>query len=192
LDQRIAAIILAAGASERMEQSKALLPIEGVPAIRFLITRLAEARFAPIVTVTSTAVHRKLTSLHLPGQVVINDETEKGPLHSFRMGLDVLPSEIIAALLAPVDHPLVRVDSLQKLRAVASASRVVVPRYQGRRGHPTLFGRDLWPLIFSLPLEEGARGALHRQPEAVAELDVDDPGILQNLNAPSDLTSAGL
>jgi molybdenum cofactor cytidylyltransferase len=192
LDQLVAAIILAAGASERMEQTKALLPIEGVPAIRFLIARIAEAGFAPIVTVTSTPVHGKLAALHLSGQVVINDETEKGPLHSFRLGLEALPGESIAALLTPVDHPLVRVDSLQKLRAAASASRVIVPRYQGRRGHPTLFGRDLWPLIFSLPLEEGARGVLHRHPETVVELDVDDPGVIQNLNAPSDLTSAGL
>jgi len=192
LDQPVAAIILAAGASERMEQSKALLPIEGVPAIRLLIARLAEAGFAPIVTVTSTPVRRKLAPLHLPGQIVINDETEKGPLHSFRMGLEVLSSKSVAALLAPVDHPLVRVDSLQKIRAAASASRVIIPCHQGRRGHPTLFGRDLWPLIFSLPLEEGARGVLHQKPEVVVELDVDDPGVLQNLNAPSDLTSAGL
>lgn len=192
LVQAVAAVILAAGASERMERPKALLPIQGRPAARVVAEHLGEAGFTPVVTVTSAPVQKKLAQAELPGPVIINDETEKGALHSFRLGLQALPDETVAALMCPVDHPLVRLDTLQKLKAAASTGRVIVPRYQGRRGHPTLFGRDLWPLIFSLPLEEGARGVLRRQPEAVTLLDVDDPGVVQNLNTPSDLAAAGL
>ncbi|MFH1011385.1 MAG: nucleotidyltransferase family protein [bacterium] len=187
-----AAIILAAGESERMGHPKALLSIEGKPALLSIGERLLEAGFAPVVTVTSTPLHKELLSFDFLGPVVINDETEKGPLHSFRLGLQILPDETSAALLSPVDHPFVRLDTLQRLRAAASEDKVVVPSYQGRRGHPTLFGRALWPLIFSLPLEEGARGVLHRRPEKVTLLEVDDPGILRNVNTPEDWVKARL
>jgi len=187
---RIGAIIIAAGASERMGQPKTLMPIDGRPALITLASRVSEAGFAPVVTVTSTAIQIKLTEFDFRGPVVINTETFKGPLHSFRLGLQTLPENAMAALLCPVDHPLVRMDTLLKLKATASATSVIVPCFKGRRGHPTLFGRGLWPLIFSLPLEEGARGVLHRRPEVVTLLEVDDPGVVQNLNTPADIQNA--
>jgi molybdenum cofactor cytidylyltransferase len=187
-----AAIILAAGASERMAHPKALLRIEGRPALLSIGERLLEAGFAPVVTVISTPLHKEILSFDFWGPVVVNDETEKGPLHSFRLGLQILSEETSAALLYPVDHPFVRLDTLQKLREAASEEKVVVPCYRSQRGHPTLFGRDLWPLIFSLPLDEGARGVLRRRPEAVTLLEVDDAGVVQNLNTPADWEKAQL
>jgi molybdenum cofactor cytidylyltransferase len=190
--RNIAAIILAAGASERMSHPKALLLIEGKPALLSIGERLLEAGFAPVVTVISVPLRKELLSFDFLGPVVINDETEKGPLHSFRLGLQILSNETSAALLYPVDHPFVRLDTLQKLKEAASEDKVIVPSYQGRRGHPTLFGRGLWPLVFSVPLEEGARGVFHRRPEAVTLLEVDDPGVVQNLNTPADWEKAQL
>lgn len=188
----VGAIIIAAGASERMEQPKALMSIDGQPALLALASWLSEAGFAPVVMVTSALIQSKLIEFSLPGPVIVNTETFKGPLHSFRLGLQTLPEDTVAGLLCPVDHPLVRFDTLQRLRAAASKEDIIVPCYQGQRGHPTLFGRDFWPLIFSLPLEEGARGVLHRRPEAVRSLEVDDPGVVQNLNTPADWEKARL
>jgi molybdenum cofactor cytidylyltransferase len=188
----VAAIILAAGASERMAHPKPLLPIEGKPALLSIGERLLETGFSPVVTVISTPLHKEILSFDFWGPVVINDETEKGPLHSFRLGLRILSDETDAALLYPVDHPFVRLDTLQKLKEAASKEKVVVPCYQNRRGHPTLFGRDLWPLTFSLTLEEGARGVLRRRPEAVSLLEVNDAGVVQNLNTPADWEKARL
>jgi molybdenum cofactor cytidylyltransferase len=187
---RVGAVILAAGASERMGQPKALLPIEGQPALLALWNRLNESNFAPVVTVTSAEIQSKLSELGFQGQIIINTEIFKGPLHSFRLGLQALPAETTAALLCPVDHPFIRLSTLQKLRETASESKVVIPCCQGRRGHPTLFGCELWPLIFSLPLEEGARGVLRRRPECVTVLEVNDPGVVQNLNTAADIENA--
>ena len=188
----VAAVILAAGASKRMKEPKALLQLDGEPAIFTLFNALVRASYEPVVTVTSSALKEELDTLMFPGRIVVNDETEKGALLSFRLGLQTFSDEYAAALLCPVDHPLVRWETLQKIKAAASRSHIIVPCYQGKRGHPTLFGQDFWPLLFSLPLEEGARGALHRKPNAVISLDVDDPGVIQNLNSPSDLIDAGL
>ncbi|MBM3324911.1 MAG: nucleotidyltransferase family protein [Calditrichaeota bacterium] len=188
--QNVAAIILAAGDSERMGHPKALLSIEGKPALLTIGERLLEANFEPVVTVISMPLHKQLLSFDFLGPVVINNETEKGPLHSFRLGLRVLSEQTVAALLCPVDHPFVLTDTLRRLKASASENEIIVPVCQGKRGHPTLFGRDFWPLIFSLPLEEGARGILRRRLEAVRLLEVDDPGVLQNVNTPEDWTKA--
>ncbi len=189
---RVGAVIIAAGASERMGQPKALVPMDGQPALLALASCLNEAGFVPVVTVTSATIQIKLHEFDLPGPVIINRETNKGPLHSFRLGLQRLPTDTMAALLCPVDHPLVRVDTLRELKTRASTTSVVVPCFEGRRGHPTLFGRDLWPLIFSLPLEEGARGVLHRRPEVVTLLEANDPGVVQNLNTPADVENADM
>lgn len=175
-----------------MEQPKALLPIDGQPAALALHTRLSNAGFSPVVTVTSSEIKEALDAHAYPGQIVINDETEKGALHSFRLGLSALPDDTIAALLYPVDHPLVRPNTLKKIIDSAAIDKIIIPCFEGRRGHPTLFGRDSWSDIFALPLEEGARGVLRKRPESIQQLDVNDPGVIQNLNTPSDLTAAGL
>jgi molybdenum cofactor cytidylyltransferase len=62
----------------------------------------------------------------------------------------------------------------------------VQPSYQGKRGHPVLFGRDFWPQLAALSGDAGARTVLQLNAEAVQIVELDDPGVLQDVDTQQD------
>lgn len=92
-----------------------------------------------------------------------------------------------ACLIALADMPWLRADTCLQVAAATRRHRIVAPTWQGRRGHPVAFARDLWPELAALSGDVGARSVLMRHP--VHELVVDDPGVLADVDAPEDLVS---
>ncbi|MFF7055230.1 NTP transferase domain-containing protein [Achromobacter spanius] len=92
-----------------------------------------------------------------------------------------------ACLIALADMPWLRTDTCMQVAAATRRHRIVAPTWQGRRGHPVAFARDLWPELAALSGDVGARSVLMRHP--VHELAVDDPGVLADVDAPGDLVS---
>lgn len=92
-----------------------------------------------------------------------------------------------ACLIALADMPWLRADTCLQVAAATRRHRIVAPTWQGRRGHPVAFARDLWPELAALAGDVGARSVLMRHP--VHELAVDDPGVLADVDAPGDLAS---
>jgi molybdenum cofactor cytidylyltransferase len=84
----------------------------------------------------------------------------------------------------PADHPAVRPATLKTLARAAARDRAVIPVFAGRRGHPAIIGIRLVPEIARLPSNSGLRQLWRSRPDAVRELDVDDPGVLENLDEP--------
>ncbi|GHC17192.1 hypothetical protein GCM10010082_05300 [Kushneria pakistanensis] len=93
----------------------------------------------------------------------------------------------VALALMLGDMPWVSADTLHKLVAQACHDVIVRPRHQGRAGHPVIFGRQFWPALAALEGDEGARGLLKRYQQHVVMLDVNDPGILGDVDTPADL-----
>ncbi|AUA58993.1 molybdenum hydroxylase accessory protein, YgfJ family [Achromobacter spanius] len=92
-----------------------------------------------------------------------------------------------ACLIALADMPWLRADTCLQVAAATRRHLIVAPTWQGRRGHPVAFARDLWPELAALSGDVGARNVLMRHP--VHELAVDDPGVLADVDAPGDLAS---
>lgn len=93
-------------------------------------------------------------------------------------------------LVLPGDLPLVRADSLQRVAEALQQSAVVVPMYKGDRGHPVGFrAGECGAALQALQGAEGA-AALVRQWAAaglVTQLDLDDPGIVIDIDTLADL-----
>ncbi|GAB6390561.1 nucleotidyltransferase family protein [Stutzerimonas marianensis] len=87
-------------------------------------------------------------------------------------------------LVALADMPYVRRDTLERLAAAIQPQRLVVPVHQGQRGHPRGIGADFGALLRVLSGERGAQ-ALFDSP-SVIEIEVDDPGVLQDVDRPED------
>ena len=85
-----------------------------------------------------------------------------------------------------VDHPLVEESTVALLveRFRQTRQPIVIPTFEGRRGHPVLFGRTVFAELFSAPLQEGARFVVRGRPELVDTVEVDDPGILADIDTP--------
>jgi len=93
-----------------------------------------------------------------------------------------------AAAVVLGDMPWIAPDSYRRLYPLAEAGQIVRPAHRGIAGHPVLFGRSFWPELAGLEGDEGARVVMARHPQAVVTLDLEDPGILQDVDYPEDLT----
>ena len=91
-------------------------------------------------------------------------------------------------IIALADMPYI--DS-QTIAAIATklneGASIVVPTYQGKRGHPVGFSGKLRGELASLQGDEGARSILKRYPEEVIFLECNDSGILADIDTPADL-----
>jgi molybdenum cofactor cytidylyltransferase len=83
--------------------------------------------------------------------------------------------------------PFVRPDTLDRLALFHSGQAAVFPTWQGRRGNPVLLARSLFADIMLLTGDQGARAILSAIPDQVAELPVEDPGILRDVDRPDAL-----
>ena len=96
-------------------------------------------------------------------------------------------------LVALADMPWIGPETIRQIAAeLARGADCVVPVHQGRRGHPVGFGRSFGPDLERLGSDEGARSILCRQPHRIHRIEVDDPGILLDIDEPGDLLSAPL
>ncbi|KSW25745.1 MULTISPECIES: nucleotidyltransferase family protein [unclassified Pseudomonas] len=120
-------------------------------------------------------------------------EAESGLGHSLAAGVAALadnPATSVAILLA--DMPWIAPQTLRLLASHASEQHIVFPLHQGQRGHPVLFGRAFWPELRALQGDEGARAVLQAHREAWQPIDVNDPGVLRDVDTPAALTPGSL
>lgn len=181
-------VVLAAGAGSRFGEPKAgALVREGV---RFLDTVCEVAHWAgadPIVAVVPPGM------VAPPGvRPVVNADAAGEQVTSLRLGLAQLanaPAE--GALVWPVDHPFVRVESVLAVLDTAwrTGAPIVVPVHEGRRGHPTWFARGTWRELMTVPAG-GARAVVHAYGARVGEVRVADGGVLRDIDTLADLEAA--
>jgi molybdenum cofactor cytidylyltransferase len=119
----------------------------------------------------------------------MNEQWEQGQLSSIQAGIRSLPPGTDGLLLCLIDHPLISaalVDELvgrfyleQRARAA-----IVLPVYQGKRGHPVIFSAALFDELLAAPMDQGARSVVWAHAEEVAEVSTSDQGCVLNLNDP--------
>lgn len=181
----VAAVLLAAGGSRRMGQTKQLLPIDGQPMVRRVAQTVCEVGLAQVVAVVGAEgerVARALAGLDL--EIVHNPAWERGMSTSVRAGIEALRPEIGAALLVLADQPALTAGALRILVEAfrASGAPIVAPYYRGRRGNPVLFARSLFAELSRVEGDQGGRAILARYEQDVERVDVDDDAILLDVD----------
>lgn len=184
----LAAVILSAGASSRMGRPKALLPYrEGT-----FLEHLIEATRHPQIGVTRIVLGAGAEGIRSAAKlddsvVVVNPEWEKGQLSSICAAIRSL--EAIATdgvVLCPVDHPLVSARLVGELvdSFYAMNKSIVVPTYNGRRGHPAIFSSALYSELLGAPVDKGARAVVWMHSADILEVPTDEEGVVLNINDP--------
>jgi molybdenum cofactor cytidylyltransferase len=190
----LAAAILSAGESRRMGTPKALLPYRGSTFLEHLIEVTRHPRVGVLRIVLGAGAEVIRDTLRLEeASVVINDEWEKGQLSSIQAAVRSLSAAgTEGMILCPVDHPLVSASLVARLieEFDSSGKLVVLPTYQGRRGHPLIFRASLYDELLEASAEVGARQVVWAHQEEVLEVATDEEGIILNLNDPETLRKA--
>jgi molybdenum cofactor cytidylyltransferase len=192
---RSAGVVLAAGASRRMGTAKAALRFAGQTFLERVVHTLRTGGVDHVVVVAGAAADAVRGALPAGSDVplLLNPAPERGQLSSLKIALGHLargPGDVTAAVVALVDHPAVQPATVAALLGRAAQdppATIVVPSYRGRRGHPVLFDRAVWQELLDTPDELGARAVVHADPARLALAAVDDPGILVDVDTPSDL-----
>lgn len=184
----LAAVILSAGASSRMGRPKALLPYREGTFLEHLIdvTRHPRIGVTRIVLGAGAEAIRSAAKLD-PSLVVVNSEWDKGQLSSICAGIRSLEGTATDGMvLCPVDHPLVSARLVGDLveRFYAESKAIVLPTYDGGRGHPVIFSSGLYADLLAAPLDKGARAVVWAHAADVLEVPTDEEGIVLNINDP--------
>jgi molybdenum cofactor cytidylyltransferase len=185
----IAAVLLAAGESNRFGGQKLLETWRGQPLIARAAGSLLGAGLRPVVVVVPPA---KAFSEALKGQELVlieNHQPERGIGHSIALGIGGLPAGVAAALLAVADQPLMDEPLIKALCAAYVPGAIVAPRYGTHQGNPRIFDRLFFAELLRLDGDRGGQtvASAHRGqviecsfPEE-AGLDIDRPSDFQRL-----------
>jgi molybdenum cofactor cytidylyltransferase len=174
-----------------MGREKILLRFGDISVLERVLSTLSVAGVAEPVVVLRPGLPQAQEQARRSGaRIVVNPRPEDEMLLSIRMGIADLPLDVDAFYVWPADHPAVTAETLGLLAFDASRSRVVLPRHRGRRGHPALVGSDLIEAIGQIPPGEGLRHLWRAHPEVLREVEVEDRGVLLDLNTPDDYEAA--
>lgn len=186
----ISAIILAAGESKRMGQPKMLLPWGMSTVLGQVISTFQEAGVEDITVVIGGA-HEQVERIAKQYKVrsVFNDQFAGGEmLSSLQRGLEAQSSQVWATLIGLGDQPQVQVGTVQLIceRFKQQKSRLIVPSFQKRRGHPWLVEQSLWQAVREMRFPQSPRDFLNEHANEIDYVEVDTPSIFADLDTPED------
>ena len=182
------AVLVAGGLSSRMGALKPLLVLDGVPVVVRAARSFRDAGIEPVVVLGHEA-DRVAEVLDAQGfKHVFNAEYELGMYSSLRRGVRDLADGVQRFFVLPADCPLVRCETVGRLLRAARSrdASVIYPRHDGRRGHPPLIDAALIAPILSSQPDDGLRGILGSVDDRSFDVDVDDAGVLLDMDRRAD------
>jgi molybdenum cofactor cytidylyltransferase len=188
----IDAIVLAAGESTRMGMPKPLLRFGDTTFLEQILSVLCCSPVDAITVVLGSQAEAIRISTDLSDvNVVMNENYREGQLSSLTAGLKSISGETGAVLLCLVDNPLITTDVVGRIIAAfrESYKSIVVPVFNGRRGHPALFAAAVFEELLNAPAGEGARCVVNADRARVLEVEVSEPNILARIDTPEDYAS---
>src|SRR5262245_23434528 len=182
------AIVPAAGKAERFGGAKLLADVGGVTMLDRTLQCLLDAGLDQIVVVLPPA-GRFETVKHLadpPVLTVVNPDPSRGMFSSIQVGIEAAHGNPM--LVLPADMPFVSAGTVGAvLAAYARIGGIIVPRHDGRRGHPIALPDHLKPRVLEAPPTDNLSAVLKRSGIGRTEFDVADAGILRDVDVRGDL-----
>jgi molybdenum cofactor cytidylyltransferase len=158
-EPRIAAIVLAAGASRRFGGRKQLALLDGRTLLEHVLEQADAAGLRPVVAVVPVWLTRPASA---SGDLVWvrNGSPELGMSRSLQMGLAALPDDVEAAVVLLGDQPGIRAETVRTLLAARGHTPIVATHAGGRFGPPVLLERAAFGLAELLEGDVGLREVL--------------------------------
>ncbi len=199
---RVPGAVLAAGGGSRFRartgRNKLLVPVAGEPLVRHSVRAMLYAsHVAPVGVVVGCEAERVLDALgglrrHPHLEVVENERWAEGLATSLRAVLEHLPGEVPGLVVLPGDMPFMTPALIDRVvERFLTTHKACFPIHRGRKGHPTVLPRTLFPALRRLQGDAGARAVLTALPPSAVELLPLTPSealTQQDVDVPDDLS----
>ena len=186
---RIAIIVLAAGQSRRMgKDNKLVADVNGTAMVRHTLENIAGV--VPDEPIVVTGHEADMVTAALAGldlKIVHNPKFAAGLSTSLVTGLGALDDEVDGALVCLADMPRVSREDIKKLIAAFDPIEnraICVPTFRGKRGHPVLWGREVFAPMSRVSGDVGARHLIGAHDDKVVEVEVDSDGVILDVDTP--------
>ncbi len=195
---KVGVVLLAAGQSRRFGRQKLLFPLRmdsqrpEQPMLGWTIETIQQItdQLLVVVDAQQTQVIDYLDALKV--EYVVNPQAQLGLGGSLACGIQAVKDRWDAAMIALGDMPFIQPESYQALLKAALPYGIVVPETltapdQRKRGNPVVFGQAFFDGLMSLNQDQGGRDIVRQHQDAVINVLLDDPGVLQDVDQPDDL-----
>ncbi|MEM7359869.1 MAG: nucleotidyltransferase family protein [Pseudomonadota bacterium] len=198
MSDKIACIVLAAGASRRFGSAKLLHTLPEGHSLFSQTLNIYASVFSSIHVVIGNQdnlVNQELIDLlthHSAAaklQLVQNAHAEDGMSQSIVAGVNAT-ADAAGWLVTLGDMPYVQAATVRALVAALQPDSIVMPRYRDQTGNPVGFGREFRAELQALQGDKGAKSITRAALQKVQFIDVDDEGILQDIDRPEDIISS--
>lgn len=188
---RIAALVLAAGRSSRMEgQHKLVYEIDGVPLVRLAVEAALGSRCVQTLVVSGHGAEAVEAAIgDRPVSLVENPRPEDGMAASLRLGLRTLARDIDGVVVLLADMPRITAAHVDRLVAAfdPASPAIVAPERGGQRGNPVLWPQRHFAEMMALSGDQGARSLLVRHAADLVLVPIDDEAIFVDIDTAADL-----
>jgi molybdenum cofactor cytidylyltransferase len=181
-------LVLAAGYGQRFGSDKRLAKLACGSTLLAKTLARTQAVFSDVWVVLKAEDDTQALAMPPGIQVIRAANAQQGMGASLAAGINSLANTqatSVAVLLG--DMPWISAATLRQLLAKAHAEHIVVPYCDGQRGHPVVFGRRFWPELMQLEGDIGAKGLISKYPQQVISVELNDSGILHDVDRPTDL-----
>lgn len=187
----ISGIILAAGRGRRMGQTKQLVLWHSQPLVAAAFDAIAPVCDEMIVVLGHQA--DEVAAALLPRHFLrVNSDPDAQMFESIKVGLQAANPES-NCLLQLGDHPQVKPETLQTLlaKSIESPGLAILPACQSKGGHPILIPPAVATTLLDAEVDGGLRAFWKAFPQTCLRIEVDDSGIVVDIDTPEDLTGQG-
>ena len=193
MTSRPAVIVLAAGKGSRFlgAEHKLVQSLDGLTVLGTTLRHAIASHLQVVVVTTESLADIARRSVAARDVIVLPEVGTPGQGGlgigtSISAGVGARP-DASAWLILPGDMPQVQPITVQAVARQLGHHPVAYAQYKGRRGHPVGFSAELYSELVALSGDEGARRLIARYP--AFGLEVDDPGVLVDVDTLADLDS---
>lgn len=181
----IGVLVLAAGASSRFGSDKRQAETSnGKTVLQATLTNIAQTGLSCVLALKP---EDELLNLEQSGVTTL-----VAPRAAQGMGFtlaDSLPGierwDGVLVMLA--DMPWIEPQTILTVAKALRRDNIIAPSFSGKRGHPVGFGRDFFSEFASLQGDEGAKAVVVAHIDKLELVEVEDKGVLQDIDVPEDL-----
>lgn len=190
----VVALVMAAGLSRRFGNDKRLAVLADGRSLLQASLALAQTSFSATWLVLrqddnprELSIADTVNVIHAPADGIGLGTSLARAFQTLEQSRTEKSAPIAAAVLLG-DMPWVSPATCRHLAERAHSERILRPRHAGRGGHPVVFGRAFWPRLGQLSGDHGARDILREHAGACRLIDVDDGGVLRDIDVPGDIS----